>query len=336
VQRDRNRQIIIGAVTSVVMIMIAVCGLASTAPSSYASTAGTSNVSEAQAWDEVRAATSESQVLAAVRDAQKLQTLPNNVEPGLTVTTDAAGVPSGKCPTGSGVMAQQGCAYGDLKSKKLMVVYGDSHAAMWAEALRSIASRAGWRLDMFALGGCLLPDLPLISSQTNQLNTQCQQFHALAAPAIKKLHPNLLVLSSESSGQTAVGVPVTPAQWQSGLMKTFASVSEPGTSMVMIGDIPQWSLNDADCLAAHMTSVQSCAVAPAQALSSNLQAEERAATLSGAKYIPTTVWACAAKCEPVINNIRVYFNQYHFGAIYIDYLSGALQQALGIPTATNG
>ena len=288
-QRDRNRQIIIGAVTSVVMIMIAVCGSASTAPSSYASTAGTSNVSEAQAWDEVRAATSESQVLAAVRDAQKLQTLPNNVEPGLTVTTDAAGVPSGKCPTGSGVMAQQGCAYGDLKSKKLMVVYGDSHAAMWAEALRSIASRAGWRLDMFALGGCLLPDLPLISSQTNQLNTQCQQFHTLAAPAIKKLHPNLLVLSSESSGQTAVGVPVTPAQWQSGLMKTFASVSEPGTSMVMIGDIPQWSLNDADCLAAHMTSVQSCAVAPAQALSSNLQAEERAATLSGAKYIPTTV-----------------------------------------------
>jgi hypothetical protein len=337
VQTVRHRQIIIGAVTSVVTIMIAVCGSASTAPSSYASTAATSNTSEAQAWAEVRAATSEAQVLAAVRDAQKLQTLPNNVEPGLTVTTDAAGIPdpAGKCPNISGLM-EQGCVYGDLKSKKLMVVYGDSHAAMWAEALRIIANRAGWRLDVFFLSGCQLPDLPLISSQTNQLNTQCQQFHALAARAIRKLHPNLLVLSSESSGQTAVGVPATPAQWQSGLMKTFASVSEPGTSTVMIGDIPQWSLNDADCLAAHMTSVQSCAVAPAQALSSNLQAEERAATLRGAKYIQTTAWACAAKCEPVINNIRVYFNQYHFGAIYIYYLSGALQQALGIPTATNG
>ena len=323
-KRNGHRRNIVVAVTSVVVIMIAVCG--------SASTAATSNTSEAQAWDEVRAATSEAQVLTAVKDAQKLQTLPNNVEPGLTVTTDAAGVPAGKCPTASGVMAQQGCAYGDLKSKKLMVVYGDSHAAMWAEALKIIASRAGWRLDAFYLSGCQLPDLPLISSLTNQLNTQCQQFHALAARAIKKLHPNLLVLSSESSGQTAVGVPASPAQWQSGLMKTFASVSEPGTSMVMIGDIPQWSLNDADCLAAHMTSVQSCAVAPAQALSSNLQAEERAATLSGAKYIPTTAWACAAKCEPVINNIRVYFNQYHFGGIYIDYLSGALQQALGIPT----
>ena len=201
--------------------------------------------------------------------------LPNNVLPGLTVTTDAAGVPAGKCPIASGVMAQQGCAYGDLKSKKLMVVYGDSHAQMWAEALKIIADRTGWRLDVFALPGCELPDLTLISNVTNQPNTQCQQFHVLAAQAIKQLHPNLLILSSESSGQTAVGIPATPSQWQSGLEKTFASVSEPGTSMVMIGDIPQWSLNDADCLALHMTSVQSCAVAPAQALSSNLQAEKQ-------------------------------------------------------------
>ncbi len=336
-QRVRHRQVITAALTSAVMIMVAVLGSVSSEPSSYASAAGTSNTSEAQAWAEVRFATSEAQVLAAVKDAQKLQTLPNNVAPGLAVTTDAAGVPdpAGECPNISGVM-EQGCVYGDLKSKKLMVVYGDSHAAMWAEALRGIANRVGWRLDVFFLAGCQLPDLPLISSETNQLNTQCQQFHALAARAIKKLHPNLLVLSSESSGQTAIGVPATPAQWQSGLMKTFASVSEPGTSMVMIGDIPQWSLNDADCLAVHMTSVQSCAVAPAQALSSNLQAEERAATFRGAKYIPTTAWACAAKCEPVINNIRVYFNQYHFGAIYIDYLTGVLQQALGIPAATNG
>jgi len=331
-QRNRHRRIIIGAVTSVAMIIIAVCGSVSSAPSSAGATAATSNSSEAQAWDAVTAATSAAQVLAAVRTAQKLQTLPNNVEPGLTVTTDGAGVPTGKCPNTSGVMVSQGCAYGDLSSKKVMVVYGDSHAAMWAEALRLIATRAGWRLILFALPSCPLPDLPLISEQTNVPNTQCQQFHVLAARAIKKLHPNLLVVTSESTGHTAVGVPATPRQWQSGLVKTLASLSERGTSMVMIGDIPQWPLNDADCLAAHMNSVQSCASSPAQALSSDLQAEQRAAALSGAKYIPTTAWACAAKCEPVINNIRVYFNQYHFGAIYIKYLSGALQQLLGIPS----
>jgi SGNH domain (fused to AT3 domains) len=217
-----------------------------------------------------------------------------------------------------------------LASKKLMVVYGDSHAAMWAEALQIIAERTGWKLIVFALPGCPLPDLTLISAQTNGPNTQCQQFHVLAASAIKKLHPDLLVVTSESTGQTAAGVAATPSQWQSGLVKSFASLSEPGTSMVMIGDIPQWPLDDADCLALHMTGVQSCAASPAQAVSPNAHAEQAAAKLSGVRYISTTAWACASECEPVIGNIRVYFNQYHFGAIYTAYLSEALQEALGL------
>lgn len=294
------------------------------------SAASAANTSEADAWAALRPATSDAQVLGAVKAAQNLQTLPNNVQPGLTVTNDGAGVGTGKCPNTSGVMVSQGCAYGDLTSKKLMVVYGDSHAAMWAEALQIIAKRTGWKLAVFSLSGCPAPDLSLISAQTNGPNTQCQQFHTLAVQAIKKLHPSLLVVTSESTGQTAVGVAATPTQWQSGLTKTFASLSEPGTSMVMIGDIPQWPLDDGDCLAARMTNVQGCSASPAQAVSANVQAEHRAAKLSGVKYISTTDWACATKCEPVIGNIRVYFNQYHFGAIYTAYLSDPLQQALGL------
>jgi len=290
------------------------------------------DTSEAQAWAELKPATSTTQVLSAVRAAQKLQTLPNNVAPGLSVTTDAAGVPTGTCPNASGVMAQQGCAYGDLKSKKIMVVYGDSHAAMWAEALQMIAKNVGWKLVVYALPGCQAPDLSLINADTNQPNTQCQQFHTLAVRAIKAQHPNLLVVTSESNGDSSVGTSATPSQWQSGLTKTFASLSEPGIQMVMIGDIPQWPLNDADCLAAHMTSVQSCAAPVAQVLSPNLHAEMQAATLSHVKYISTTGWVCGAKCEPVIGNIRTYYNQYHFGAIYIAYLNRVLQQALGLGT----
>jgi len=326
-EKMRCRRIVSGAVTSVVLVAISLCGLLFAVPPSAASAA---NTSENDAWNWLRPATSDAQVLGAVKTAQNLQTLPNNVQPGLTVTTDGAGVGTGKCPNTSGVMALQGCAFGDLKSKKLMVVYGDSHAAMWAEALQIIAKRTGWKLVVFAFPGCPLPDLQLISAQTNGPNTQCQQFHMLAVPAIKKLHPNVLIVTSESTAQTAVGVNATPTQWQSGLMKSFASLSEPGTTMVMIGDIPQWPLDDADCLAAHMTSVQNCAASPTQAVSANVQAEQRAAKLNGIKYVSTTAWVCAAKCEPIVGDIRVYNNQYHFGAIYTAYLSEPLQQALGL------
>jgi hypothetical protein len=298
--------------------------------SAVPATASLADTSEQQAWSVLRPATSAAQVVSEVRAAQHLKTLPGNVLPGLSSAYDAGGIPTGQCPSLSGVMAGQGCVYGNSKSKRVMVIYGDSHAQMWGEDLRFIADDTGWKLVVYALPGCQAPDLLLLDEQTGQPNTACQQFQTLATEAIKHLHPNLLVVTSESVGQTSSGVDVKPSEWQAGLTKTFSRLAEPGTSMVMIGDIPEWENSYGNCLAAHMSSVQSCAVPVADALSPDLHAEQKAATLSHVKYIATTDWACAAKCEPVIDNVRVYANQYHFGEIYIAYLRPVLEQALGL------
>ena len=283
-----------------------------------------------------------SQVLRAVQSAQTIQSVPSNLEPSLDDTNDfpSAGPYFGdtKCqrpvPNSAGVPpAGFGeCVYGDLHSSRLMVVYGDSHAQMWAEALEIIAARAGWKLQTFYLDGCPAPDLNFISFQTDAPNTQCSEFHKIAPAAIKALHPSLVVVSSESSQQVARGIYATSNQWQSGLTTMFASLSEPGTALTMIGDIPQWPGDDADCLAANMDNVQNCAVPTAEALSTNLQAEEAAATRAGARYISATPVVCATKCEPIINNIRVYYDEYHLTNVYVQYLSGPLEQALDLPS----
>jgi len=278
---------------------------------------------------------SNAQVLRAVQQAQSLQTVSPNIQPSLSNTTDVAqadgdGAPSvyqcHKIPS----YAFGGCAYGDPKGKKLMVVYGDSHAEMWASALSSIASRIGWRLELFALPGCPAPDLSFISFQTNSANTQCTAFHKYAPPAIKALHPALVVVTSESTQQVSQGVYATPAQWESGLIATFRSLSETGTILKMIGDIPEWENDDADCLAAHMSSLQSCAATRVEALSVNLSAEKDASARSGVQYIPSTPWICAAECEPVVSNIRVYLNEFHLTGTYAQYLSGVLQRAMNL------
>jgi hypothetical protein len=265
--------------------------------------------------------------------------VPNNLRPSLTDTNDGAGPGSAygtvKCgksvPNAANIPSADfgGCVYGDPTGSNLMVVYGDSHAQMWAEALQLIAARAGWRLVVFALPSCQVADLPLISFQTGTLNNQCVTFHQIAPVAIQKLHPNLIVVTSISIGKLTTG-DATAAQWQDGLSKTFQSLAEPGTAIDMIGDIPQWSQNSANCLAEHMTSVQSCATPVASAVSYTLSAEQAASAAAGVKYIPTTQWVCAAMCEPIVDGIRVYYNQYHFGATYTKYLSGALQEAMGL------
>ena len=99
----------------------------------------------------------------------------------------------------------------------------------------------------------------------------------------------------------------------------------------MIGDIPGWQNDNANCLAAHESSVQDCASVAAQALSPDLGAERTAALKSGAQYVSVTPWICAAKCEPVIAKYRVYLDEHHLTGAFVQYLSGALGQTLKLP-----
>jgi hypothetical protein len=282
----------------------------------------------------------EKQVLAAVMAGQSTQQLPSNVKPSLANTGDEAAPGDGEEICGAAVKNAAGvpawgfgqCLYGDPKGSKLMVIYGDSHAGMWGAALESIAMRTGWRLETFDLPGCPAPDLSFISFQTNNPNTQCTEFHKIAIPAIRALHPNLVVVTSESTQEVTRGVYATPTQWRQGLTKTLKSLQSPSTKLVVIGDIPEWTNDYATCLAAHESSIGSCAVPVADALSPNLGAEQQAASASGAEYIRTTPWICGQKCLPVIANTRVYRDEYHLTETYVLYLSGALQEALNLTT----
>jgi hypothetical protein len=284
-----------------------------------------------------------SRVLQEVESAQTLQSVPAGVARHLT-SNDEAGpgfdknischsLPANKAGVPS--YAFGACSYGDLTSSKLMVVYGDSHAPMWAEALEYVALRAGWRLVTYYLWNCPVPNLTYISSQTNSPNKQCSEFHSIAPPAIDALHPQLVVVTSEAGYQQVKrGVVATAAQWQQGWTKVIGSLRRTGTRVVVLGDIPQWSDDDPYCLAAHMGAVQSCASSPKEAIPVNVPAEQKAASVTKVQYISPEPWICARMCEPIIGGIRVFNDEYHLTGTYVEYLSEALQEALSLPDAT--
>jgi hypothetical protein len=280
----------------------------------------------------------QAEVLKSVQAAQDLKAVPSDLRPSLSNTTDQAEPGFGgnyQCgsarPNKPDVpsYAFGGCTYGDLEGKKLMVAYGDSHAGMWGEALQYIALREGWRLVTFYLPGCPAPDLRFISWTTNSPNTQCNLFHESAPAAIDKLHPQVVVVTSEAGPQQVKrNVMATGAQWEAGWSVVIRSLQQKGTRVVMIGDIPQWDNDDADCLSAHMGDVQACAAPPSVALAPNVSADESAARETNISYISPAPWICAKECEPVVDGMRVYLDQYHLTATYVAYLSGALQGEL--------
>jgi hypothetical protein len=220
------------------------------------------------------------------------------------------------------------CAYGDPKGTKQMVVYGDSRAPMWAPTLERVAAISGWQVRVFGKDGCPAADLQYQDYATHGPYPDCDVFHLAAVDEIRKLHPQLVITVSLAGHTLANGDMPTTSQWRDAWVSTFHKLAQPGTHVAILGALPNWDNNDARCVAAHTRDIQACSTERANAVTPLFDAERAAAAAAGALYVDTVPWVCAEKCEPVISDIVVYYNPYHFTKEYADYLSGAVADAL--------
>ena len=275
-------------------------------------------------------ATTTDQVLAAVAAAQQTQVLSDAA--AATVFTDPDGpedcfdVRQTHVTTTDTMFGE--CAYGDPKGTKHMVIYGDSRAPTWSATLERVAAISGWQVRVFAKGGCPVADLKYENIETGAPDTDCDTFHSTAVDEIRKLHPQLVVTASNAGHTLANGDMPTTTQWQDAWVSTFQKLAQPGTRLAILGAIPNWDNNGVGCLAAHTRDVQACSTERANAVSPYFDAERAAASAAGALYVDTVPWVCAEKCEPVISDIVVYYDPYHFTKKYAVYLSGAVADAL--------
>jgi hypothetical protein len=281
------------------------------------------------------------QVLAAVKAAEQVQTVPDTVAASLPQNDYSAATgcfdrldtqkPAEleKHPPAGWPIAFGECAYGDRAGTKLMVMFGDSRADTFAAPLEGIAAKAGWKLRVFAMGGCEVSDLEHWSYVEKAPNKACDTFRSAAISQIRKLHPNLVITTSAGNFLLADGTLPTPAQEQDAWLSTFQKLAQPGTRLAMIGPIPQWPNNDERCLAAHIRKVQACSIATTDLETPKYEAPQAAAAAAaGVVFVSPRAWVCADRCEPVIADIRVYNAAYHFSLTYAVYLTGALSEAL--------
>jgi hypothetical protein len=307
-----SRKIVIAFVAALVCLS---CG----------SLAGAANNKEAVTSQPTTAA----QLAADIKSAENIKSVPSNLKPAL-ITDDNSwtGAPYGTCVNQK---LGKNCFFGNMTSKNLVVIYGDSHAGMWGASLEDVAIRTGWKMMAFAFPYC--PPAELTFVDFGKVVTMCNEVHSTSIAYIQALHPKLLILTGQSYEQSAPGVYYTVHQWELGLLATINKLRASGTRIVILGNIPQWMNDDADCLAAHESDVSACMVPVAQALPGDYTAEKLAAKAAGIQYINTTPWVCAKLCVPIVGNIRVFNDEEHFTKTYSEWLSFVLQQALGMQSS---
>jgi hypothetical protein len=272
------------------------------------------------------------QVLALVGRSPSINSVPSDSVPTLANISedrpnDYYRMPTPDCPT------LTSCVYGDRTSKKVLVLFGDSHAWMWLPAVVPSAKAHGYRVILLFFTDCPAASVTYWDPNTKSYATSCTSERTTAIADIKQLAPRIVLLADRTTERySAPNVLFTATQWQDGLAQTIEELQGPTTKVGVIGDIPTLDVLFPECLEAYPDAIQHCGVAIPNPQKDNvgLQAAELAAAdQTGATYIGTLRWLCTKTwCSPVIGRMIVYLNPTHIDATFAEYLSTVMGKAL--------
>jgi peptidoglycan/LPS O-acetylase OafA/YrhL len=233
------------------------------------------------------------------------------------------------------------CIDGDPNAERTVVIYGDSHGAMWIPALDVIGKQAHWKVVQLTKPACQVADFPSYSDVLGREYTECSTFRQYALGQIAAMKPDLVILTSAYKGvlrsrdgkRTTEGV---DAAWETGLGAMIDRITPVAGRVIVLGDMAYPVQPGIDCLSAHAHDVKACDTPRSKAVYADHNAmEARVAAAHGARYVDAVPWFCTADvCPAVIGGLTVHRDAYHVAENYAVWLSTALGTATGLLPAT--
>jgi peptidoglycan/LPS O-acetylase OafA/YrhL len=169
---------------------------------------------------------------------------------------DIAAMPREQCVALGQSAAVKTCVFGNGSSSTNIVLFGDSHAIQWFNALRRVAESRGWKLTTMVKSGCPATDITPPNPSTEFAAT-CAGWRAAAMGRIISLHPSVVFLgnatvylarNSEHGGQSGVSL----RDWQRGTRRTLEALSAAGLEVAAMRDNPIPAFDIPACLARSM------------------------------------------------------------------------------------
>ena len=271
-----------------------------------------------------------SEIATLVAQSHAINQLPGDLVPPLKdLSQDSFGhyYPS----TGLyGCVTTTQCDFAHAHASRTVVLYGDSHAAMWLSALIPSITAAKERLVLLWYPFCPTANVQVWNPLTKSPNTKCATYRTKFIAMIHSLHPVIVLLADRTSGNRSYQNQRIPdSAWRSGELHTIMAIRSKGTKVAVIGDVSIFSSNVADCLAAHPSSIQTCSVTtPNPRTDQHFSAERAAAAAAHVTYLNPETWLCTTVCSPVVGKYAVFFDQFHLTATYAAFLAGVFGTAL--------
>jgi peptidoglycan/LPS O-acetylase OafA/YrhL len=236
-----------------------------------------------------------------------------------------------RCASGVTPQGIQYCAGGDLASRTVVALVGDSHAATWFNATSNVASRQGVRLAGYFTPGCtIIPVVARSAPDAATSTSQCNEERARGMRLLSQLRPKAVILTQHDGQYLGTiedsqgSVPSVGEQvhiWQKGFSEFLRKMTSLGIRPAVILDDPTLPYTPAECVS-RTGSLGACepsrstAFAPAKLL---IRAERAAlATTSPGVPVfnPDDVLCDEAGCPLELHGHLLYLDNNHllFGA----------------------
>ena len=214
------------------------------------------------------------------------------------------------------------CAFGDLTSTTSVVLFGDSHAAMWFPALDSAANQNGWKLYNWTKATCPPIELPIVSPVLGRNFTECESWRQTVLQRIEQVRPALVVFGVARHYTSIYGFTPYQQPWLSGMAQMVSEITRLGSKVAVIGAIPKPPFLVPQCLSEHLTDAGQCTEPESSVVNlTGVASEQAAVTSAGGTYIDALPWFCAnSTCGAMVGNIEMWRDDNHITATYSSFL----------------
>ena len=207
------------------------------------------------------------------------------------------------------------CTYGDKKSNRTLVLYGDSHAAQWFPALEQIARERGYKLISLTKSACPAVDAPR-EDQGAFKNVHCEKWRQNSIARIKTIHPDAVITSSFQYFTPPSGFPSKSRWWDDGQRRLLSELRGSSNHLIYISDTPRPLRDIPNCLASRDS--HTC----------DSTEKTRNVIINGFEKIDPTPWLCTSYCPAIKDGYVVYRDASHISVAASLALKPELEKAL--------
>jgi hypothetical protein len=289
--------------------------LASGLTLSIASGASASAIGSHTSLDGIPASAPLVAVANAVAAVKSWAAVPSVLVPPLA-TASSDGVDLGACSQYP-VLTGKLCNLGDPTGDKTLVVFGNSHSVMWVPALSLIARAEGWKLYPIVREACAYEIYPNLHGEWDPHN-KCSTFYDWAKKAIKKLHPDVIVMGSFNE----------TLEWVAGEKMIVRQLKPLTKRFILLGDVVGGESPET-CLARAGATQGTCAK-PEGSNSLELQARSIASSTK-VDFLDIRPLSCEdAICPAVIDGLIPTKDRAHMTPQFSAFVAPALALALNL------